>query len=77
VKELRFFVFVSTEFQCERGRKIKLQKGVDSDNKLCIMRTSSLPRQLLFKRTNKQLTSVGAWFFGDFSTYELLNHFKI
>jgi hypothetical protein len=63
--------------QSKNEKTKKLQKGVDSDNKLCIMRTSSLPRQLLFKRTNKQLTSVGAWFFGDFSTYELLNHFKI
>ena len=31
-----------------------------------IMRTSSLPQQLLFKKLIKQPTSVGAWFLGSF-----------
>ena len=39
-------------------------KSVDAKIFISIMRTSSLPRQLLFNRINEQPTSVGAWFLG-------------
>jgi hypothetical protein len=52
------------------------QKSIDSEKLLCIMRTSSLTQRLLFKRTNKQLISVGAWFFGGFLIFGLKNDFK-
>ena len=47
-------------------QKKKFEIKVDNEFLVTIMRTSSLPQQLLFKSLNKQPTSVGTWFLGSF-----------